>query len=1792
MKTTIPSLLLWLLFLTNLPVAAQCPINLDLFSQSGVDNFATDYPECTQITGDVIIQGLNITSLDGLNGITHIGGRLQIIGTNLTNLDGLSSLVSIGTFIDLYLNNNLNDISGLENVVFAPSFSSIVLEANPNLSVCNVPNICRFFANPTGFSYVAGNAAGCATIPQIRSSCITPDANGILYVRKDAVGSGSSWNDALGEVSEAFAEAQTDLSITQIWVAKGTYSATGDGLRMRNNLEIYGGFDPDNGIDDLSNQRISPSATTGSILTGDNVRRVVTNIFTNTNPLNDTAVLNGFTITQGNPPHTAQQLDIADSGGGIINVYASPKLINLFIFDNYANDRGGGIYNNFSNPTIVNTVVARNSSQYSGGGIYNLSSPAKLINCTIAHNHSERVGGVRNNGTASQVVMKNCIVFGNTKTATDAENVNLSNIGNATITYQHTFVQNLTTADAEGNIAGTLDPLFVNPANNNFRLQRCSPMINSGNNLAFASGQTPDIAAVTIDLAGSPRIFNNQTVDLGAYEYQANHLQTQIVYVDADATGNNNGSSWENAYTDLQSGINAACVSDEVWVAEGEYQTALNQFFRMKEGVKIYGGFAGTETTLEARNWKSNVTVLKGNNNSVIRNEFTVSSPMTNASMLNGFTIKDGLANQSSDPENVLDAGGGIFNFYASPQLINLIITNNVADDRGGGIYNRVSNPVIVNSLISKNTANRSGGALYNFSSSPKIINTTIANNTADRVGGIRNNYAQSAVVLQNSIVYGNTQIQTTLPEQTNLSNLAGATINCFNSLIQNVTTADAQGNLSGTLDPLFMNVANNDYRLLSCSPLLNEGTNTVFDPAQTPDLTAITTDLAGNPRIQNTTVDLGAYETDNTTTSTILYVDGTATGNNDGTSWVNAYTSFAEAVITSDKCVAVNEIHVAEGTYYPEYATNLNNTTSSVRNRSFTFRRGGLEILGGYPSGGGTRNWKQHPTILSGNIGYPALDNDNAFHVVVTYGTAVDQTFKFDGFRITKANANNNTTSNVAGGGTVLNYEGGGWSNTLGSPAISNVIISGNSGMYASGFYNELGNPTLTNTVISGNNGDYGAGVYNRVGNPVFINCTISGNRALHEGGGIRIYNGNPVITNCIIFGNTASINAGIGILMGSPVISYSLIQGLSNTANGNLNGLTTNPQFVAPTLAAAAPTTSGNYALQGNSLAIDAANSTVIPTTITTDLDGNDRIIGLSADMGAFEYQGSFCPFITTWNGVAWSNGLPNEETKIIFNGDYTSDNSNSDAGTLEGCSVEIVSGDVVISEGHNLILNHEINTAGGSFVLKNNASLVQVEDEALNQGTLTSERITTPIYRYDYVYWSSPVTEDSGFLLGKDPANPTRPGLSSLTLFDKYHAWDTDLQEWSIIPNGNQVMLPGKGYIVRAPQSYGSDPQDPASYNNFTGNFIGKPNNGVVNTPIAGGLNQWNLIGNPYPSALYVDDFLYQNNTIVDGTIYIWTHSTAISNNGSGEVYNYDADDYATYNLSGAVGTGSGENSPNGGNVPTGYIASGQSFFIKGSPAGGLALFTNSMRVAGQNNQFFRPAVQSSDQSNSTEKHRIWLNLTGPQNAFKQTLVGYIENATNDLDWGYDGETFSSNSVSLYSLLDDVMLAIQGRSLPFDNQDQVPLGYKTGTAGTYTISIDHLDGLFDQQGIYLEDIVLNIVHDLKTSDYTFTTVSGTFNERFVLRYLASDLDNGGFEGLEQKVVIAKIENELVVKSFAEPLKEVAVYDLLGRTILHTTTIQNNEIRMADVVLNTQALIVKVTLENGMVVTRKVIY
>ena len=245
-----------------------------------------------------------------------------------------------------------------------------------------------------------------------------------------------------------------------------------------------------------------------------------------------------------------------------------------------------------------------------------------------------------------------------------------------------------------------------------------------------------------------------------------------------------------------------------------------------------------------------------------------------------------------------------------------------------------------------------------------------------------------------------------------------------------------------------------------------------------------------------------------------------------------------------------------------------------------------------------------------------------------------------------------------------------------------------------------------------------------------------------------------------------------------------------------------------------------------------------------------------------------------------------------------------------------------------------------------------------------------------------------------------------------------------------------------------------------------------------------------------------------------------------------------------------------------------------------------------VNGNNSQFFKiNSTSKADQK--IEKHRIWLNLTNTQGAFKQTLVGYVTGATNEYDSRFDGESFNANVfVNFYSFNQNTNWSIQGRALPFDTNDQVPLGYSSNIAGDFTINIAQLDGVLTDQPVFLEDKLTNIVFDLKSGDYTFTTAIGVFNDRFVLRYANKTLGTADFTTLENQVLVSNANRQIQISSSKETLDKVAIYDIIGKQLYLKTKLDSKELQIANLAASHQVLLVKISLQKGQIFTKKIIF
>jgi hypothetical protein len=529
-------------------------------------------------------------------------------------------------------------------------------------------------------------------------------------------------------------------------------------------------------------------------------------------------------------------------------------------------------------------------------------------------------------------------------------------------------------------------------------------------------------------------------------------------------------------------------------------------------------------------------------------------------------------------------------------------------------------------------------------------------------------------------------------------------------------------------------------------------------------------------------------------------------------------------------------------------------------------------------------------------------------------------------------------------------------------------------------------------------------------------------------------------------------------------------------------------------------------------------------------------------------------------TPNGVPTASDcvvIPNTTNKPIINGT----NTNSYANTLSVNNL----GALTVNSTNTLNITNTIavNTTG-SLTFNNNSSLLQTNTGTnINSGNITYRRDTQPVRRYDFTYWSTPVTSTPAFTLAN---------LSPATLLDKYYSYDP-AAGWIISFNGILPMAKGSGYIVRSPQTF--DITIPAVY---PASFVGVPNNGNVTVNVVP--NSFNLIGNPYPSAVNAFQLLSANSTI--GSLYFWMHNAPPSDAVSGDAtYNYASSDYAVFNSSGGVTTS------NAAQTPAGYIAAGQAFFTNNG-AGNSILFTNNMRASGNNSQFYKTTG-----TDNIERNRIWLNFANKEGAFKQLLVGYIDGATNNWDIQYDAETMDANTYTdFYSINQNMSLTIQGRGLPFENSDVIPLGYKTTIAGDFTISIDHVDGFFDKQNVYLEDKTTGAVSDLKAQDYTFKTQAGTFTDRFALRYTNKTLGTGDFENVKDGLLISVKDKTIKVTSAKENIKEVNIFDITGKLIYNKKKVGNTELSISNLQSADQVLLVKVNLENNAEVTRKVIF
>ena len=517
----------------------------------------------------------------------------------------------------------------------------------------------------------------------------------------------------------------------------------------------------------------------------------------------------------------------------------------------------------------------------------------------------------------------------------------------------------------------------------------------------------------------------------------------------------------------------------------------------------------------------------------------------------------------------------------------------------------------------------------------------------------------------------------------------------------------------------------------------------------------------------------------------------------------------------------------------------------------------------------------------------------------------------------------------------------------------------------------------------------------------------------------------------------------------------------------------------------------------------------------------------------------------------------------------------------------------GNLVVNNGEILRVRDEFKNVSGTATFENNASLIQVNNVS-NTGNITYKRIAQQ-RRLDYVYWSSPV---KNFNLSSHPSN----GLKYL--------WNTTVTN----SNGTQgnwqpasgIMNAAKGYIISGPSSFNN-----SANQNLEVPFFGEPRNGDVNISISRGNytgsnyflpngvqvtnleDNWNLVGNPYPSSISSRDFLTSNSSVLTDALYIWRHGffpSSLINSPFYQnfTYNYNPLDYIPYNLTGNLA----------GTNPDYFIGAGQGFFVSmidGTVDSSSITFTNNLRNKTYTNatgtDFFRLANPTIS-SNTTEFNRIWLDILKQDQPGGRTMFGYVSGATMQRDNLYDATTTSNNTFKIYTLEGEDKYVIQGRAVPFDDNDFVTLGVDVIENGIYTIALAMTDGLFNNnsQDIFLEDKYTNTIHNLRQNPYVFPSNAGSYLDRFLIRYRdVSNLNSGG--NIDNNFIAIWTNNSINIKSDLQRLSQVIVYDVLGRKINSTDNIDSNSIEIPNLKRNS-TYILKIILDNGIIVHRKIIF
>lgn len=712
-----------------------------------------------------------------------------------------------------------------------------------------------------------------------------------------------------------------------------------------------------------------------------------------------------------------------------------------------------------------------------------------------------------------------------------------------------------------------------------------------------------------------------------------------------------------------------------------------------------------------------------------------------------------------------------------------------------------------------------------------------------------------------------------------------------------------------------------------------------------------------------------------------------------------------------------------------------------------------------------------------------------------------------------------------------------------------------------------------------------------------------------------------NGTLTNGAIIPNTITLN-NISIIPWTnlkayyPMSTYSFVNAKDKSNYGltaALRNINTVDLQTAPLPYESAgsgnwetPTIWKNYTLQ------ELPNSASIENPPTTGSSGAPPPIGLPN------------PVTIEWNIIKIKNShtVTSVGNKQVL-GLFIEPTANLIATTSGGSQTD----GTKIEVSHYLKLDGKIDLVGRSQLIQAEGS----DLDATSAGSIERDQ-QGQANKFNYNYWSSPVgtinatTNNTAFTVGgvlRDGTNPVTPvpinwvagyngtpgppiSLARYWIY-KFDNLANDYANWTQIFETGTLQA-GKGFTLKGSGAT-------TATQNLT--FLGKPNNATITNTVS--KDQLLLIGNPYPSALDADQFITDNigsldvtttNPSIDGALYFWEQ---YSTNSTHNLGGYQGG-YAIRNLAGGVApsstgvdfiSGTGTTSKQ---LPNQYIPVGQGFFVFGNASGGNVVFKNSQRafvkednVASQTT--YRVPVtpkgldhwtDSSDDPIVKDIHKkIRLGYNSYNKTFhRQVLLAFMdEKANSEMNDGYDAYNIDDSPSDMYLLNGENELAIQGEGY-FDENASYPIGVRCDSIGKVAFVLDGLENFDDNQKFFIYDKSDDSYHSIKGTSYEVELPEGTIDDRFYLRFTDKTLGTDSFSLSKSDEAIVIVNQNVTVQSSKQLIKNILVYDLSGRKIDSYKKVNALKYTLSHLNKTTSGLIMKITLEDDTVVTKKIIY